>query len=516
MANLIDNVKPKPEDVDHPHAPDVKAVNGPLNRELFEAKKKIYPKRTKGNFRTFKWVSMILLLGFYYIGPWIRWDRGPTSPNQAILVDFEHSRFYFFFIEIWPQELYYIAGLLIMAAFALFLVTASVGRAWCGYACPQTVWVDLFITVERWIEGDRNARMRLDKAPWSFRKIYLRLFKHGVWLLIALATGGAWIFYFMDAPTLFDQLIHFEAAVVAYGTIIFFVLTTYTFGGHLREQVCTYMCPWPRIQAVMMDVDSLVVTYHDTRGEPRMGVKKAKKAVAANLANGTDNPVGDCVDCNMCVVVCPMGIDIRDGIQLECITCGLCIDACNDVMDKVGKPRGLIAYDTINNENIRKTKSEATHADGIRWPWHNYRNYVYLGLFLAVGFTMLYNLTTRDKFAISVLHDRNPLYVQLKDGSIRNSFEIKLLNMQGKLRQFVIYTEGLEGATLTSATSKVGRITISIDPDRVKSIRAFVDVPKGNLPDLLQTDFKIIAKELLDGGEQDIYEAKFHAPEKAK
>uniref|UniRef100_A0A2A4Z565 Cytochrome c oxidase accessory protein CcoG n=1 Tax=OCS116 cluster bacterium TaxID=2030921 RepID=A0A2A4Z565_9PROT len=512
MANLINNVKDKPAgDEDHPVAHDVEAVNGPLNRELFEAKKKIYPKRTKGNFRTFKWISMILLLGFYYIGPWIRWDRGPTSPNQAILVDFEHSRFYFFFIEIWPQELYYIAGLLIMSAFALFLVTASVGRAWCGYACPQTVWVDLFITVERWIEGDRNARMRLDKAPWTFRKIYLRVFKHGIWLLIAAATGGAWIFYFMDAPTLFNQLIHFEAASVAYGTIIFFVLATYTFGGHLREQVCTYMCPWPRIQAVMMDIDSLVVTYHGTRGEPRMSVKKAKKAAAAN------EPTGDCVDCNMCVVVCPMGIDIRDGIQLECITCGLCIDACNDVMDKVGKPRGLIAYDTINNEKIRQTNREATHADGIRWPWHNYRNYVYLGLFLLVGFVMLYSLSTRDRFAINALHDRNPLYVQLADGSIRNSFEIKLLNMQGKLRHFVIYTEGLEGAsfTTTGTNQKDGKVIISIEPDRVKAFRAFVNVHRDDLPDGKQTDFRIIAEEI-NGGEKGIYKAKFHTPEKAK
>ncbi|MCJ8323781.1 MAG: cytochrome c oxidase accessory protein CcoG [Rhizobiales bacterium] len=512
MANLIDNTKSKSTDTaPHPIAPDAKAVNGPLNRELFEAKKKLYPKRVAGNFRNFKWVSMLLLLGFYYIGPWIRWDRGPTSPNQAILVDFEHGRFYFFFIEIWPQELYYIAGLLIMSAFALFLVTASVGRAWCGYACPQTVWVDLFIAVEHFIEGGRNARIRLDRAPWSVRKLFLRLVKHSIWLLIALLTGGAWIFYFMDAPTLFSQLIHFEAATVAYGTIIFFVLTTYTFGGHLREQVCTYMCPWPRIQAVMMDVDSLVVTYHEQRGEPRMSVKKRQKAIAAGEA------YGDCVDCNMCVVVCPMGIDIRDGIQLECITCGLCIDACNDVSDKLKQPRGLISYDTINNENIRQQNPTATHAQGIRWPWHNYRNYVYLGLFLLVGFIMVYSLNTRDRFAINALHDRNPLYVQLADGSIRNSFEIKLLNMQGKSRQFVIYTQGLENSSLTTSNSKPGetRLIVSIDPDRVKAFRAFVNVPKANLPNSRQTDFKIIAEEI-NGDETAVYEAKFHTPQKVK
>ncbi len=515
MANLINNIPSPPPDSEqplHPSVDNVEAVTGPLNRELFEAKKKIYPKRTKGNFRNFKSLSMFLLLAFYYIGPWLRYDRGPTAPNQAILVDFTHSRFYFFSIEIWPQELYYIAGLLIMSAFALFLVTASVGRAWCGYACPQTVWVDLFIAVERLIEGDRNARMRLDKSKWTLKKIYLRFIKHTVWLLIAIATGGAWIFYFMDAPTLLNQLWHFEAAFVAYGTILFFTIFTYMFGGHLREQVCTYMCPWPRIQAVMMDVDSLVVTYHGTRGEPRMSVKKQKKAIAANL------PVGDCVDCNMCVVVCPMGIDIRDGIQLECITCGLCIDACNDVMDKVSKPRGLIAYDTINNEKIRAGKTNAEHIDGIRWPWHNYRNYVYLGLFLAVGFTMLYSLQTRDRFAISALHDRNPLYVTLSNGSIRNSFEIKLLNMQPKARRFILYTEGLENATFTTGGTSddfTEVIFVEIEPDRVKAMRVFVNVPKTHLPDAQQQNFKIIAKEVR-GSEIGVYEAKFHSPPKNK
>ena len=505
MANLINNLP----DNTHPKVDDVEAVNGPLNRELFEAKKKIYPKNTKGNFRTFKWATLILLLGFYYIGPWLRWDRGATSPDQAILLDFTHSRFYFFFIEIWPQELYYIAGLLIMSAFALFLVTASVGRAWCGYACPQTVWVDLFIAVERFIEGDRNARMRLDKGKWTAKKLYLRVIKHTIWLAIAVLTGGAWIFYFMDAPTLFVQLINFEAPFVAYGTIFFFTIATYFFGGHLREQVCTYMCPWPRIQAVMMDVDSLVVTYHESRGEPRMSIKQAQKAAQKGQA------AGDCVACNMCVVVCPMGIDIRDGIQLECITCGLCIDACNDVMDKVNKPRGLIAYDTINNEKIRAKKPQATHADGIRWPWHNIRNYIYLSLFLVVGFVMLYSLATRDRFAINAIHDRNPLYVKLADGSIRNNFEIKLLNMQGKARRFVVYTEGLKDANLSTGNAPddfSSVVIVTVEPDRVKSIRAFVNVKKTNLPLGKQTDFRIIAKEI-NGDEQGIYDAKFHIPD---
>ena len=234
--------------------------------------------------------------------------------------------------------------MLVMAGIGLFLLTSTVGRAWCGYTCPQTVWVDLFLVVERAIEGDRNARMKLDKAPWTApAKLVKRVLKHGIWLMIGVATGGAWIFYFAEAPVLLDQLVHFEAPMIAYATIAILTFTTYTFGGLMREQVCTYMCPWPRIQAAMLDEHSLTVTYNEWRGEPRS--KHAKKMAAEG------KPVGDCVDCNACVAVCPMGIDIRDGQQLECITCALCIDACDNVMDKIGKERGLISYATLNDYN---------------------------------------------------------------------------------------------------------------------------------------------------------------------
>src|SRR5690606_12751527 len=212
----------------------------------------------------------------------------------------------------------------VMAGIGLFLLTSTIGRAWCGYTCPQTVWVDLFLVVERAIEGDRNARIKLDQAPMSFRKLGLRLTKHMSWLLIAVATGGAWIFYFADAPTLFRDFFTGQAAPVAYITVAILTATTYTFGGLMREQVCIYMCPWPRIQAAMLDESSLTVTYNDWRGEPRS--RHTKKAVGAGERNG------DCVDCNACVAVCPTGIDIRDGQQLACITCALCIDACDGVM----------------------------------------------------------------------------------------------------------------------------------------------------------------------------------------
>ena len=304
---------------------------------LFAAREPIFPRRVHGRFRTLKWWILAVTLGIYYVTPWIRWDRGPALPDQAVLVDLANRRFYFFFIEIWPQEFYFVAGLLIMAGLGLFLFTAALGRVWCGYTCPQTVWTDLFILVERWIEGDRNARVRLWNAPWTATKICLRAVKWTVWLLIAVATGGAWVFYFADAPTLLREVLTFSAPPAAYASIALLTGTTFAFGGFLREQVCIYMCPWPRIQAAMMDEETITVAYRDWRGEPRG--KHRKAAGAADL--------GDCIDCSACVNVCPMGIDIRDGQQLACITCALCIDACDDVMDKVGTPRGLIGYVTL-------------------------------------------------------------------------------------------------------------------------------------------------------------------------
>ena len=323
---------------------DVEAVNSAKRRQpLYAPRKKIFPKRASGYFRKFKWLVMLVTLTIYYVTPWLRWDRGPFAPDQAVLVDLANRRFYFFFIEIWPQEFYYVAGMLVMAGIGLFLITSTVGRAWCGYACPQTVWVDLFLAVERAVEGDRNARIKLDAASWSAAKLTKRTIKHATWLVIGVLTGGAWIFYFADAPTLLGDVVTLEAPLIAYATIALLTATTYTFGGLMREQVCTYMCPWPRIQGAMLDENSLTVTYNDWRGEPR--TRHAKRAIAEG------KPVGDCVDCNACVVVCPMGIDIRDGQQLECITCALCIDACDDVMTRLGKESGLISYATLNDYN---------------------------------------------------------------------------------------------------------------------------------------------------------------------
>jgi cytochrome c oxidase accessory protein FixG len=438
--------------------------------KLYEKRKAIFPKAVTGNFRRLKWAVMIATLAIYYITPWIRWDRGPYAPNQAVLVDLGGRRFYMFGIEIWPHEFYYVAGLLIMAGIGLFLVTSTVGRAWCGYACPQTVWTDLYQHVERWIDGDRNAQKRLAAAPWSARKIGKRGSKWSVWLLIALATGGAWIFYFADAPTLLRQLFAGEAPFVAYGTIGVLTFTTFALGGFMREQVCIYMCPWPRIQSAMLDEKSLIVTYKEWRGEPRSrGVKRAQENPGA---------FGDCIDCDQCVAVCPTGVDIREGSQVGCITCALCIDACDTVMDQIGRPRGLIDYATLEGAELEKSGAAAPSLlRTIMRP----RTLAYFGLWAAIGLAMLFAVGTRDRLTVNALQDRNPIYVQLADGGIRNSFTVKIRNMENRPRDMRISLEGLEDGvmwgSLETREQGLRSITVTAPPDQLLSTRVFVAAP---------------------------------------
>ncbi|GAB4127075.1 MAG: cytochrome c oxidase accessory protein CcoG [Rhodothalassiaceae bacterium] len=437
----------------------------PREGALYASRVKIHPRRVDGLYRRIKWLVMIVTLGVYYLTPWIRWDRGPNAPDQAVLIDFPGRRFYFFFIEIWPQEVYYITGLLILAALMLFLFTSLFGRVWCGYACPQTVWTDLFIHVERFIEGDRNKRMKLDRAPWTFEKIWKRTLVHSVWLLIAVATGGAWVFYFGDAPTLIGQIFRGEAPVAAYVAIAAFTFTTYSLGGLMREQVCTYMCPWPRIQGAMFDADTFLVSYKADRGEPR-GPHKAGEPWEGR---------GDCIDCTACVQVCPVGIDIRNGPQLECIQCALCIDACNEVMDKVGRPRGLIDYETLAMPEAR-ARGERPRIRLVR-P----RTVFYAVMIIIVGAIMLYSLMTRDFLDLTVIHDRNPLYVTLSDGSIRNGYRLKIVNKTHETRHFSVAAEGIAGLhILEGSGSGIANGQITVGPDSVEEVRLFLGVtPEG-------------------------------------
>jgi cytochrome c oxidase accessory protein FixG len=499
-------------------------------QSLYAPRRKIYPKRANGWFRRFKWLVMLITLTIYYVTPWIRWDRGPGASNQAVLIDLANRRFFFFFIEIWPQEFYYVAGMLVMAGIGLFLVTSTVGRAWCGYACPQTVWVDLFLVVERAIEGDRTARMRLEAAPWSFDKVWKRTLKHGTWIAIGVLTGGAWIFYFADAPTLLHDIFMLQAPMVAYATIALLTATTYVFGGLMREQVCTYMCPWPRIQGAMLDENSLTVTYNDWRGEPRS--KHAKKVQAEGKA------VGDCVDCEACVVVCPMGIDIRDGQQLECITCALCIDACDDIMTKLGKETGLISYVTLSdyNRNMALAIGDGTQINpaNVRSPetgrlsdkikhtnWRSIvrpRTVVYFIGWAAIGLAMLTVLSMRTTLSVSVLHDRNPLYVVLKNGDIRNGFDVKITNMAPRPRTLTVRVEGLPGASLYGATGAAARataITTTVDADKVGDLRLFVELPGSALPRSVPAPMDIVVEDA-EAKASTRTQTVFQAPENSK
>jgi len=435
--------------------------------KLYASREPVFPRRVKGTFRTTTWIIMASTLGIYYLTPWIRWDRGPELPDQAVLVDMANRRFFFFWIEIWPHEFYFIAGLLIMAGLGLFLFTSALGRVWCGYTCPQTVWTDLFVLTERWIEGDRNARVRLWKQNWDGRKVRLRLGKYVVWALIGLATAGAWVFYFTDAPTLAVDLVQGTAHPVAYTTMAILTFTTVFFGGIAREQVCIYACPWPRIQAAMMDEDTITIGYREWRGEPR---GKHRKGEGAEY-------LGDCIDCMACVNVCPMGIDIRDGQQLECITCGLCIDACDDVMAKIGKPRGLVDYFALRDEPIERAGGTAPPV------WKHVlrpRTLLYTALWALVGLGLLFALFIRSDIDMTVAPVRDPIFVTMSDGTIRNAYDIRLRNKHGEERPFRMTVSG--DLALSIQVEGTPYETVTVPADSTLRQRVYVMAPPGSDP----------------------------------
>jgi cytochrome c oxidase accessory protein FixG len=462
-------------------------------KSLYAKRQPVYPKAVDGRFRRLKWLVMAVTLTIYYVTPWLRWDRGPYAPDQAVLVDLANRRFYFGPLEIWPHEFYYVAGLLIMAGVGLFLLTSVVGRAWCGYACPQTVWTDLFQHIERFVDGDRNAQVRLAKAPWSIGKTVRRAAKYAIFLAVSVATGGAWIFYFADAPTLARQFGAGEASYVAYATVSVLTATTFVLGGFMREQVCIYMCPWPRIQTAMLDEKSLIVTYKDWRGEPRG--KGRREATLADLG------LGDCIDCNACVAVCPTGIDIRNGPQVGCITCALCIDACDQVMGN---------YATLEDCGVEAAGGTAKPL--LRTIFRP-RTLVYFALWAAVGLAMLLSVVDRARLTISAQHQRNPSWVQLSDGHVRNGFTVKIRNMEARPREMELSIAGLRGAVVWtqggSRETAGTTVRTTVPADALAKLPIFVAAPGGGEE---RQEFAFSVRSL-DGRESDSTEAAFERPD---
>jgi cytochrome c oxidase accessory protein FixG len=459
---------------------------------LYAKHVKVYPAQVKGRFRNAKSIFLVIALAIYYITPWLRWTRPGEAPDQFLLIDLAGRRFYLGPIVIWQDELYFVTGLLVLAAVALFLVTSLFGRVWCGYACPQTVWTDLYLWIERRIEGDRNARMRLDQGARDGAYWTKKITKHAAWLAIAAATGGAFVLYFGDAPTMLVEILTLQAGSWTYAFLGILTFTTYTLAGWAREQVCTYMCPWPRFQAAMLDEHSLIVSYRAWRGEPRGKHKQ----------NESWEDRGDCVDCRQCVNVCPTGIDIRDGQQLECIGCGLCIDACDQIMDKVGRPRGLIALDTLTHMQKAEAASCAMPPGPARYALGEAatadrrmirpRTMIYAGVFVAVSLVMLTAFVMRSTIELSVLRDRAPVYIVLADGTVRNNFTLKVWNKSYGEPVYRLVLDGLPNAHVAVVGAPEEQPLIATRADAVATYRVHVTAPAGaRLPESTRVRFRL-------------------------
>ena len=427
--------------------------------QLYESRKKVYPRLTKGIFNNFR-ILFVLGTQLAYFGlPWLQW-----GDRQAIWFDLVNRKFYLFGLVIWPQDFFYLAALLICSAFGLFTWTTLAGRLWCGYACPQTVYTEIMLWIETWVEGSRNKRIKLDQAPMSTRKLRIKTTKHVLMILFSLWTGITLVGYFIPIRSLIPHIITLTPIGWEIFWVLFYAGFTYLFAGMLREQVCKYMCPYARFQSVMFDADTLIVSYDSPRGEPRGARKKGVDSRSENK--------GDCIDCGVCVQVCPTGIDIRNGLQYECIGCAACVDACNDIMDKMAYPRGLIRFTTENALN--KVYPEKQIVQRLRRP----RAILYgLILLLMLGATVV-SLTLRTPFQLDVLRDRSVLVRENENGWLENSYRLEILNMSEKRKQFLISVEGLPDMKLSPSNLK----QISVEAGSVTAINVTVQVEPENAP----------------------------------
>lgn len=426
--------------------------NDSVEKSLFEKRKKLYPREVHGLFANLRLLGVTVLLGLYYILPWIN-----RNDHQIILFDLPARKFYIFDWVFWPQDFIYITLLLICAALALFLFTAVAGRLWCGYACPQTVWTEVFLWIERKVEGSRSQQMKLDSQSLTFRKFRIKATKHSIWILFSAFTGFTFVGFFTPIRELADGILQLQLSPWATFWLVFYSLATYGNAGWLREQVCTYMCPYARFQSVMLDKNTLVVSYDENRGEPRGRRKRSDVEKTKQL--------GSCIDCTLCVQVCPTGIDIRNGLQYECIGCAACIDVCDDVMEQMNYEPGLIRYTTENALDGKKEK--------ILRP----RIIIYSIILVSLLSTVFYSIQTRNPVGLDVIRDRNALYRESYDGTISNTYTLKLLNMDLVDHEYLLTIKGLnilKNSLNKPIQVKSGQVVeapllLSVEPDSLEN-----------------------------------------------
>ena len=428
---------------------------------LYEAEKKVYPRSVSGYFTKWRWAMIWLTQLFFYGMPWLEWGG-----RQALLFDLEARRFFIFNLVLYPQDLIYLAAILIISAMSLFLFTAVAGRLWCGFTCPQTVYTEIFVWIESKVEGDRAARMRLDNDPWTMEKIVRKGGKHFIWIAFALWTGFTFVGYFTPVRELLDGIANFNLGSWAIFWVLFYGFATYGNAGFMREQVCKYMCPYARFQSAMFDADTLIVTYDKERGEPRGGRSRQADPAAAGL--------GSCIDCSLCVQVCPTGIDIREGLQYECISCGVCADVCDSVMDKMGYDKGLIRFTTPNGLEQHWTRKQIWRR--VMRP----RVLVYSAILGLLCFGLLASLAMRDSFKVNVVRDRGVLSRLVEGGLLENVYRLQIINATEATRHYRITATGLEGLTVES-DGQAADGTVAVGPAEVRWLPIRLRIPDGTV-----------------------------------
>ena len=400
---------------------------------MYEAQAKIYPRNTAGFFKNWRWVMIWVTQIVFYGVPWLQWGE-----RQAMLLDISTHRFYIFGLVLYPQDLIYLVIILIISALALFLFTAVAGRLWCGFSCPQSVYTEIFLWMERKIEGDRAARIRLDESKFGIKKLYTKSLKHLAWISFSIITGFTFLGYFSPIRDLLHSIIEIRLSPWETFWICFYGLATYGNAGFLREQVCKHMCPYARFQSAMFDSDTLIVTYDQERGEPRSGRSRKVDAKQEGL--------GDCIDCNFCVQVCPVGIDIRNGLQYECISCGLCVDACNSIMDKMNYARGLIRFTTQNGLAQHWTKHQVLQK--VLRP----RVLIYSALLLLLSAGLVVSLAIRPAFKVDVNRDRGVMSRLVSGGKVENVYQLQITNVTEAKETYRVSVTGIDGLSMASQT----------------------------------------------------------------